>query len=330
MNSFYSTLPGIGLACAVALMSRLLIKLPVISILGAMVTAILLGMLLRAVAAKPVIAAQSGVRFSSKYILRAGIILMGVRLNFTDIVAAGWQTILLDILVIAFAISLIRYLGKKFKVQDELATLVAVGTGVCGAAAIGGVAPLIRAKEENVAVSVTIIATLGTLFTVLYTALLPVLGLSPYEFGTFSGATLHELAHVIAAASPEGQISSDIAIIVKLGRVALLAPVAILFGLLYARKSEQTLQVDRLPVPWFIFGFLLMAGFNTYHLFPAGLTALLSDTSLFLLTLAMAAMGLNVSFDDFKRIGFNPILITLIGSVLLSIFGRTLIWLLQI
>lgn len=330
MNKYYSLILGCVLSIVLTLVSRLLVQLPLLNVLGAMVTAILIGILFRAGAEKITAAGQAGISLTAKYILRAGIILMGVRLNFTDIFSAGWQTIALDIAVILFAILVIHFLGKRFHVHQPLADLIAVGTGVCGAAAIGGVAPLIKAKEEDVAISVTIIATLGTLFTIIYTALLPMLGLSAYEFGTFAGSTLHELAHVIATASADGQTSSDIAIIVKLGRVALLAPVAILFGWFYARKEAQDIKLTKVPVPWFIFGFLLMAGGNTYRIFSDGLVSLLSDSSIFLLTMAMGAMGMNVKLADFKRVGYNPILIGLIGSILLSIFGRSLIWLLQI
>lgn len=330
MTKTYQFAIGFGLTILMTLISRLLVQLPLLNIMGAMVVAILAGIAFRAAGEKITAAGQAGVGFTAKYILRAGIILMGVRLNFTDIWAAGWQTLLLDISVIIFAISLIQFLGHRLKVTDKLAALIAVGTGVCGAAAIGGVAPMIKAKEEDVAVSVTIIALLGTLFTVLYTAILPLLGLSPYEFGTFSGSTLHELAHVIAASAADGQNSSDIAIIVKLGRVALLAPVALLFGWFYARREQQAVSLTRLPIPWFIFGFLLMAGCNTYHLFSSHLAALLTDASIFLLTMAMAAMGLNVKLSEFKRVGYTPIVIGLIGSALLSLWGRLLIWMLQI
>lgn len=330
MNNLSSMTLGCGSAVLLTLASRFLVQFPGFNVLGAMVIAILTGILLRAAGETLAVTGQAGVNFTAKYILRAGIILMGVRLNFADILAAGWQTLILDIAVILFAIPLICFLGRQFHVPEKLAALIAVGTGVCGAAAIGGVAPLIKAREDDVAASVTIIAVLGTLFTVAYTALLPILGLSPYEFGTFSGATLHELAHVIAAAAPDGQTSSDIAIIVKLGRVALLAPVAIAFGWIYVRREQQAVTLSRLPVPWFIFGFLIMAACNTYQLFPASLVGHMSSVSIFLLTMAMAAMGMNVKLSQFKRVGYSPVGIGFIGSVLLSIFGRSLIWLLGI
>lgn len=321
---------GLVLATLVALLARQLVTLPGLSVLGTMVTAILFGIIVRTTAEKIVLPGQAGVGFTAKYILRAGIILTGIRLNISDILAAGWQTIALDILVILFAITVITILGRRLDIEEKLVTLVAVGTGVCGAAAIGAVAPLIRAKNEDVAISVTIIATLGTLFTIIYTATLPVLAMNPHEFGIFAGSTLHELAHVIAAAAPAGPESSDTAILVKLGRVAFLAPVAMVFGWLYSKNDRQNLSLSKLPIPWFILGFLVMAVLNTYHIFSAYAVHFLINGSMFLLTMAMGAMGLNVRLSDFKRVGHKPVIICLCGSILLSLFGRLLIWALNI
>lgn len=196
--------PGIALAVALAAIARQFAKLPILSVLGAMIIAIFLGIMLRAIAPFLLKQCQEGIGFSAKYLLRLGIVLMGLRLDLNDIIAAGWQTLALDLFAVIFTISVIQVLGRRFTVEKKLTTLLAVGTGVCGAAAIGAIAPLIRAKDEDVAVSVAIIALLGTVFSVSYIALLPLLGLNPHEFGTFAGATLHELAHVIAAAEPDG------------------------------------------------------------------------------------------------------------------------------
>lgn len=316
--------PGIVLAVTLAAIARQSAKIPILSVLGAMIVAIFLGIMLRATAPFLLKQCQEGIGFSAKYLLRLGIILMGLRLDLNDIIAAGWQTLALDLFAVIFTISVIQVLGRRFTVESKLTTLLAVGTGVCGAAAIGAIAPLIRAKDEDVAVSVAIIALLGTAFSVCYIALLPMLGLNPHEFGTFAGATLHELAHVIAAAEPDGPISGETAILVKLGRVAMLTPVAMFIGWLYSRKHQPGEDAS-LPVPWFLFGFMGMALVNTWGLMPEGLAGMLIAASSFLITMAMAAMGLNVNLASFARVGHNPVLICLIGSVLLSITGLAIV-----
>lgn len=328
MSNIYRFGGGLALSLAVAILAQYLTRLPAFSIFGAMVIAILLGILVRAVTGNAVSAVQTGVSFTAKYVLRAGIILMGIRLNISDIVAAGWQTVFLDMAVIIFALLTIHYLGVKYNVGTKLTTLLAVGTGVCGAAAIGAVTPLVKAEDEEIAVSVSIIAILGTVFAVAYTSLLPLLALSPHSFGVFVGSTLHELAHVIAAAASVGPESSDTAILVKLGRVAFVAPVAMLFGWWYSRRERQggSLTLSQLPIPWFIFGFLGMAAVNTAHILSAGVTAVITQASIVLLTMSMAALGLNVSIRAIRRVSYRPVVVCLLGSVMLSVFGRVLVW----
>lgn len=316
---------GIVLTIILTFLARGFAQLPYIGMIGPMITAILLGILCRSFLEPTVQKGHSGIGFAAKKLLRLGIILMGFRLNIGEILAAGWPTLLLDILVITFTLIVISYLGRKLDVAKDLTTLVAVGTGVCGAAAIGAVAPVIKAKEEDVTVAVAIIAVLGTLFTVIYTALIPYLGLSPHGYGTFVGSTLHELAHVIAAAAPDGQSSSSIAIVVKLGRVAFLAPVTLIIGYLHTR-GQASIRLSTLPVPWFLFGFLGMAVINTLGIVPSNITVFLINASVFLLTMAMGAMGLNVRYATFLKTSFSPIFICLIGSLLLGIFGRSIIW----
>ncbi|HMM20131.1 MAG TPA: putative sulfate exporter family transporter [Selenomonadales bacterium] len=320
---------GIGIAVVLSFLARGFAQLPYIGMIGPMITAILLGIACRAFFGAAVAKGQAGISFTAQKLLRLGIILMGFRLNIGEIIAAGWHTLLLDILVITFALVVINRLGKKFGVAKDLATLVAVGTGICGAAAIGAVAPVIKAKEEDVTVAVTIIAVLGTVFALAYTALIPFLGLSPHGYGTFVGSTLHELAHVIAAAAPDGPDSSSVAILVKLGRVAFLVPVTLIIGYLHTR-GQAALRLSSLPVPWFLFGFLGMAAVNTLDLLSADMVRLLVDASVFFLVMAMGAMGLNVRYADFLRTRSGPVLICLIGSLLLGVFGRGILWVFSI
>ncbi|MZP30731.1 putative sulfate exporter family transporter [Heliobacterium undosum] len=341
------TTGGILLTALLALSAQQMVRLFPFTVFGALVSAILLGMAVRAAAGDRLVPLKPGFAFSAKVLLRLGIILMGVRLNLADIAAAGWRMLALDLSVIVFAVTVIHFLGKRLSVEERLTTLIAVGTGVCGAAAIGAAAQAVKAKDEEVAVSVTLISLLGTLFTVMYTILLPVLALSPQQYGTFVGATLHEIAHVVAAAAPAGAIGSDQAILVKLGRVILLAPVVMALDWYYrgragradggvgsggvgaadegepnGKRNDKPKDKPRLPVPWFVLGFLVMALLNTYHVFSPALTAGLVTASLFLLAMAMAGMGLNVWAGDFKRVGAAPVLMGLGGSILLSLFGR--------
>ncbi|WP_258359542.1 YeiH family protein [Moorella sulfitireducens] len=319
-NQGLGLIQGLGLTIMLALVARQLATLPILNIMGSMVLAILLGIAWRSFMAVPE-TAEVGINYASKKILRYGIILMGLRLDIPEIVAAGPQVIILDALAIFLAMVVITFLGQKLGLNKKLATLIAAGTGICGAAAIAAVAPVVRSRDDETAVAVAIIALLGTLFTIIYTLLYPVINLTSYEYGLFSGSSLHELAHVIAAAQAGGSASTDIAILVKLGRVALLVPVALLLGIIFASRNKTGTGWNwcQLQVPWFIFGFLALSGLNTMSFLPVPLTATMIQGGVFLLTMAMAGLGLNVSLEMIKRVGTRGLVIGLVGSVVLSL-----------
>jgi uncharacterized integral membrane protein (TIGR00698 family) len=318
---------GLVLTFTLAVLAGRIAELPVFSIMGIMITSIMLGVLWKSVMDVPA-NAGIGITFSSKFLLRAGIILMGVRLNFNQILDAGWSVVLIDLIVIGFTLTVMISLGKWLSVDKTLAALIAVGTAVCGAAAIVAVAPLIGAKKEQTAISVACIAILGTVGAIVFIFLYPYLGLDPYLYGVFAGSTLHELAHVIAAGVPGGDISSETAILVKLGRVALLIPVALVLGYVY-RSSERKNTVEKswrnLPVPWFIFGFLTMSLVNTTGVLPKSVIHIMIAASVFLMSVAMAGLGLSINISEFKKVGRNTIIVAVIGFLALTALGQLLI-----
>lgn len=319
-------LKGVILTLVLALLAGSIARLPFFSIMGVMIISIILGMNWKALMEVPN-DASSGITFSSKILLRAGIILMGLRLNFSQIVEAGFSIAFIDVLEIAFTLTLMIFLGKILKVDRYLTALIAVGTAVCGAAAIVVVAPLIQAKKEFTAVSVACIAILGTIGTIAYTLLYPVLGLDSYQYGVLVGLTLHELAHVIAAAIPGGDTSGEIAILVKLGRVALLIPVAMILGFIYStrEKTGEKKGWKDLPIPWFIFGFLGMCLINTMGILSGAVTQMLIALSVFLLSMAMAGLGLSINMGDFKEVGLKAVIVGILGFVALTAISPLLL-----
>lgn len=313
---------GVILTIVLAVVASSLARFPFFSVMGIMIISIILGMAWKGMMGIP-INSESGITFSSKILLRAGIILMGLRLNFDQIISGGFSIVIIDVTVIAFTLSVMLYIGKLLSIDKHLSALIAVGTAVCGAAAIVAVAPLIGARKELTAISVAFIAIAGTVVTIIYTFLYPYLGMNPYDYGLLTGSTLHELAHVIAAAAPGGDESSDTAILVKLGRVALLIPVALILAYFYknSSKSEGRKHFKNLPIPWFIFGFLAMCLINTVGFLPSILTSKLIDSSVFLLSMAMAGLGLGVNFAEFKNLSGKVIFTGITGSFALILLG---------
>ncbi|OXM16296.1 YeiH family protein [Paenibacillus herberti] len=327
-NRWKGLIKGIALTVVLAYISGNIAELPFFSIMGIMIISIMLGVVWNSFMDVP-LDASAGITFSSKYLLRAGIILMGLRLNLGQIADAGLSVLLIDIIVIAVTLLVMIYLGHKMGVDKHLSALLAVGTAICGAAAIVAVAPLIGAKKELTAISVACIATLGTIGALVYIFLYPYMGLEPYLYGVLAGSTLHELAHVIAAGVPSGTVGSNAAIVVKLGRVALLIPVALILAYFYRSKDERAQGAKKgfknLPIPWFIFGFLAMSIVNTMGILPEALIKTLIAISVFLLATAMAGLGLNIKLGDFKKVGKNAIIVAIAGFIVLALLGQLLI-----
>jgi len=325
---------GIGLTFVIAIVAKWLSALPFLSIMGQLVIAMLIGMVLRSMIVVPKRIAV-GTNFSSKKLLRFGIILLGMRLNLVDLIHAGPKVLLLAVVVIVFTIPVVYGLARLFKVEQRLSILTACGSAICGAAAVVAIAPQLKAKEEETAIAAAVVAILGTIFTLSYTLLYPVLGLSELGYGVFSGATLHEIAHVIAAAAPGGKEAVDLAVIEKLTRVALLVPVAIGIGIAASRmerkqRGEQgKFEWRSIPIPWFIVGFLAVSGIHSLGIIPTELADFIVVIAYMLIAMAMAGLGLSVDFRSFRHFGLKAFGAGLIGSILLAGLGFGLVHLLQ-
>ncbi|WP_405081276.1 YeiH family protein [Paenibacillus chitinolyticus] len=338
---------GLGMTLALALAAKALALIPGLNVVGQLVLALLLGIAWRAAAPVPA-SAPAGLAFASKKLLRAGIILLGMRLSLLDVVHAGPAVFAAAAGNILFATVVVYAIARRMNVGPRLAMLSACGTGICGAAAIAGISPQIKADDDETAVGVTVIALLGTLFTVAYTLVYPLLGFSSAEYGFFSGATLHEIAHVIAAAAPGGSAAVDSALVAKLTRVALLAPVALALGVWTARRERRDAgegaagsaasgaagsaapRKAGVPVPWFIVGFLAAAALNTVGIVPQPAAAAAVQGAYLLIAMAMAGLGLNVNLAVFRRHGLRASAAVLLGSVLLSLLGIAEVYVLRL
>lgn len=310
---------GIGLTLLIAVIAKLATSLPYISLVGPLIIAILIGIIWNTFF--PVKAEwESGIGFSSKILLRAGIILLGMRLNLSDIVAAGWPAFLLAAASVTIGILAVYGAARLIRADKDLGFLIACGTGICGAAAIVAVSTQLKSKAEQTAVSVATIAILGTLFTFSYSILYPFLGLSSEAYGMFAGGTLHEIAHAVAAGDVGGEAALDLALVVKLTRVAMLVFVAGGIGIWMSRKHRvegERFTMKKLPIPWFIFGFLAMSALYSTGIVPESIASALVTLAYVLMAMAMAGLGLNVKFEAFKRAGFKPFIAGLLGSIVL-------------
>lgn len=310
-----------------SILGTFLSQLPYLAVIGSLVLALGLGMLTQPFK-KTVVTAKQGIGFISNKFLRLGIILLGFKLNLLDLAHAGMKTILVAIGVVTGTITLTYWLAKNLGVSRQLAILAASGTGICGAAAVMGISPQIipekgqeTQKRDDEVLAVAIVAILGTLFTLVEIMLKPFLHLSPMQFGVLAGGSLHEIAHAVACGSAGGPVSLDTAIITKLSRVLLLAPAAIIIGFWYQKgqKSKDTNTTKKIPLPWFMLGFILASIVGTFSSLPATFIAFLVKLAYLILGMAMAALGMSVNFKVFLTSGKKAVLACLISSTLLLV-----------
>lgn len=260
---------------------------------------------------------KSSLAYISNKFLRLGIILLGFKLNITILKASGIKSILLAAFAITFTIVVVYNIAKLFKVDEKLALLCACGCGICGAAAVMGVSPSMNADKDDTILSVAVVCILGTIFTLIIVSLKPFFNLTDIQYGVLSGASLHEIAHAVAAGASGGEASLDIALVTKLSRVLLLAPVAIIVGLI-SNKKNNTKEI-KVPLPLFMLGFIATSIIGTYYQPIQIYVTKLVDIAYILLAMAMAALGLNVNFSVIKQRGKNIFISAFIGSTLLLI-----------
>lgn len=270
-----------------------------------------------------------GIQFCSKRILRIGIILYGFRLTFQNVVEVGIPAICIDAIIVAVTICGGVMIGRLMKMDRGIALLTSVGSGICGAAAILGTESAIKVKPYKTAVAVSTVVIFGTIAMFLYPILYRngIVDLTPQEMGIFTGSTVHEVAHVVCAGNAMGKEVSDPAIIVKMIRVMMLVPVLLIISYSVMRaavKSGDASGRGKISMPWFAILFLVVIGFNSLDLLPAGLVDFINTFDTFLLTMAMTALGAETSIDKFRKAGAKPFILAFILFIWLMVGGYAL------
>lgn len=271
---------------------------------------------------------NDGIAFSSKRLLKLGVILYGFRLNFNDISHVGLEGVIFALFIVCFIIFIGLFIGKKvLKMGTDSSLLVSVGTAICGAAAILAMSQVIKAKDSKVTAAVAVIVVLGILCMILYPIFqqIGILQLDDKDFGMFLGGSLHEVANVVGAASSFNLEIQNEAIIIKMIRVIFLIPTLVVINIVYLKKSEDFIvksKTDFLKmlnslIPWFAFLFLLMVFFNSIFNIPQNLINLISNIDTLCLTMAMVSLGLNTNFKTFELKSINDFILGLILSILL-------------
>jgi len=263
--------------------------------------------------------AAPGLQFATRWLLRGGIVLFGLSLTLQQILALGPKVLLLDALVIAAVLTAGYLIGTRVLGMDRETTLLTcAGSAICGAAAVLATESSIRARPAATAMAVATVVLFGSLAMLVYPLLYPLLGMDEGLFGVYIGATVHEVAQVVAAGEAVGPDALANAVIVKLVRVMLLVPFLLIVGQWWLRRQPASgTGRARLVIPWFAFGFLAMVVFNSLVALPAPLHDGLVLTGQLALTMAMAALGYETRLEKLQALGIQPFILALLLFALL-------------
>ncbi|MEP6835908.1 MAG: putative sulfate exporter family transporter [Gemmatimonas sp.] len=301
-------------------------------VVEALVVAIILGMVVRT-AWTPPARAEPGVRLAGKGLLELAVCLMGLSVDLPMLVSAGPALAIGVVLLVVIGLALSYSLGRAFGLPHKLAVLVACGNAICGNSAIAAVAPVIGADAEQVGSAIAFTAILGVAVVLGLPLLITPLGLSFYQYGVLAGLTVYAVPQVLAAAFPVSVLSGQVGTLVKLVRVLMLGPVVLFFALRQPRVTVAANDSARQPngtsaplnwssigqfVPWFIVGFLALAGVRAMGWAPDATVRFAHQAATILTVVAMAALGLGCDLRAIARAGAG-IVATVVGSLLVLV-----------
>ena len=266
-----------------------------------------------------------GILFSAKTLLRIAIVFYGFRITFQQIASVGIEGLSLSIIMLTCTMIIGVFFGiKVLKLDRHTSILIASGSAVCGAAAVLATEDVLKSEPHKTAIAVGTVVLFGTismfLFPIMFKA--GILDMDLTQFGLYVGGSVHEVAQVVAAGGAINSVSSDTAIIVKMTRVLLIAPMLLVLTLFLRQLSQTTSkQKAKIVVPWFAVLFIVVTGFNSLDLLPTKAVSTINIIDTFLLTMAMTALGMETHLSKFKQTGFKPLLLATVLFLWLVIGG---------
>lgn len=293
---------------------------------------------------------RPGIKYAVKRVLPLAIVLMGAKLDFFDVLRVSSRALAINLVCVCVALAGTLWLCRKAKVTRKLGLLIGVGTAICGGTAIVVTAPVIEAEDNETAFAITTITLFGLVSIIVFPVIGAALALPQYEFGVWAGTAIHATPQVLAAAFSYGTAAGETAVIVKLVRVLMLAPVVVVIGAIYARdrRRRQEAHVAERPrlatlFPPFIFGFIGLALAKTLNLLPdftfhlresllweagsvdTSMSQLVTAVSTFLIAISMAGVGLGVHLPGLAKVGLRALWVGLFAAVLLAGFSLAII-----
>ena len=326
-----SYLPGLAASLAIAAVATFIESLLPIHIIGAAVIAMFIGMALEPLVKKAPIM-KSGIRLTSKRVLKLAIILLGLSLNIMTVLRVGRMSLLVMIFTLATCFGCGHFIGKALGLNWKMSSLISAGTGICGGSAIAAIAPTIEAEDRDIAYAMSATFLFDMAMVVLFPIIGKAMGMSDQAFGLWAGTAVNDTSSVVATGYAFSEAAGDFATMVKLTRTLAIIPTVMIFALIQLRikRREATLASGdaseirsgfslKKIFPYFILGFLAMAAVASIFPIPAAVVSVTKRISKFLMVAALAAIGMNTSLSGFGRSGVRPMLHGFIISALVVV-----------
>ena len=312
--------PGLLLCLAIAAVATVIGTF--VPLVGSAIPAVAIGVLI-AVIRKPGGRAAPGVGYAGKFVLQCAVALLGVQLSLKSIVEVGARSF--PVMIVSLAVCLLAawLIGRAMGIDRSIRTLIGVGTGICGASAIAAVSPIVRAKSHDISYAISTIFLFNILAVVVFPGIGHALGMTPESFGLFAGTAVNDTSSVVAAASVFSNAALGFAVVVKLVRTLMIIPISITLAVAEGRRDGHGTRLTPARVfkliPWFLFGFIIMAGVASTGVFSLGVTSALTEVSVFLVATALAGIGLSTDLRAIRAAGLRPLLLGGILSVLVTV-----------
>ena len=259
---------------------------------------------------------EKGIKYTSKKILQYSIILLGFEMNLFNVIKVGGQSLLVMIFTLSASFLTAYFVGKALKIDSNTTILIGVGTSICGGSAIAATAPVIRAKDEDVAQAISTIFLFNIIAVFIFPALGHAIGLSDTGFGMWAGTAINDTSSVVAAGASWSSAAGNntalaFATIVKLTRTLMIVPITLVLAIYTSRKIARENSTEGFSFvkvfPWFVLGFVLTAILNTFLPIPDEFSAMLVQIGKFMIVMAMTAIGLNTNLKKLLTNGIKPI-----------------------
>lgn len=323
---------GVAICFVVAVLSILLEKAVPGELLGASIIALFMGTIINSFFHPSWI--EPALKFTSKKVLKAAIVLLGASLSINTIMSVGKMTFFVMLFTFAMCFGGGYFIRKFFGLNWKLSNLISAGTGICGGSAVAAIAPVIDADDTDIAFAMSSTFLFDMVMIALYPLMGKALGMSDIAYGIWAGTSVNDTASVVASGYAFSEAAGDFATMVKLTRTIAIIPTVLVFAYIGTRIKQKEMKATSngqkvhlvKMIPWFIGGFLLLAVLNSIGYIPVAVSGVMKSTSKFLMVTALAAIGLNTSITDFKKAGLAPMFYGITIDTLVTLTALIVIW----